>query len=116
MFHGPTTRRNIQYQVQEVEGEEGETVVEVICQLVKRKLEQYLAPSKIVVYSGSIEQTVAIREVLEYPIYHRNIDDRAGKARRMKELIEGKHQVVCATNALRLGVDILDIRVVIYIG
>jgi hypothetical protein len=31
MFCGPTTRRNIQYQVQEVEGEEGETVVEAIC-------------------------------------------------------------------------------------
>jgi ATP-dependent DNA helicase RecQ len=32
----------------------------------------------------------------------------------MKELREGKHQVICATNALGLRVDILDIRVVIY--
>jgi len=116
MFRGPTTRRNIQYQVQEVEGEEGETVVEAICQLVKRKLEQYPAPSKIVVYSGSVEQTVAIGEALECPIYHRSVDDRAGKARRMKELMEGKHRVVCATNALGLGVDIPDIRVVIHAG
>jgi hypothetical protein len=59
--------------------------------LVKRKLEQYPAPSKIVVYSRSVEQIVAIREALECPIYYHSIDDRAGKARRMKELIEGKH-------------------------
>jgi hypothetical protein len=59
--------------------------------LVKRKLEQYLAPSKIVVYGGRIEQTVAIGEALECPIYYYSVDDRAGKARRMKELIEGKH-------------------------
>jgi len=45
-------------------------MVEAICQLVKRKLEQYLAPSKVVVYSRSVEQTVAIREALGCPIYH----------------------------------------------
>ena len=34
----------------------------------------------------------------------------------MKELKEGKHQVICTTNVLGLGVDIPDIRVVIYVG
>jgi superfamily II DNA helicase RecQ len=95
--------------VHEVEGEKGETVVEAICQLVKKKLEQYLARSKIVVYGGSVEQTVEIEEALGCPIYYRSVDDRAGKARRMKELREGKHQVICATNALGLGVNIPDI-------
>src|SRR5271169_1433417 len=46
MFRGRTTRRNIQYQVQEVEGD----ILEAVCGLVKQKLEQYPAPSKIVVY------------------------------------------------------------------
>jgi superfamily II DNA helicase RecQ len=111
MFRGPTTRRNIHYQVQEV----GDTI-EAICQLVKRKLEQYPAPGKIVVYGGSVEQTVAIGEALGCPIYHRGVDNRAGKAKRIKGLMEGKHRVVCATNAIGLGVDIPDIRVVIHAG
>src|SRR5271168_1958367 len=71
MFRGPTRRRNIYYQVHEVKGEKGETVVEAICQLVEKKLEQYLAPRKIVVYSRSVAQTVAIREALRCPIYYR---------------------------------------------
>lgn len=59
---------------------------------------------------------MAIREAIGCPIYYHNIDDRAGKARRMRELIEGKHQVISATNTLGLGVDIPDIRVVIHVG
>src|SRR5271156_5575535 len=78
MFQSPTSRRNIHYQVHEVEGEKGETVVEAICRLVEKKLEQYPAPNKIVVYGGSVEQTVEIGEALGCPIYHRNVDDRAG--------------------------------------
>jgi superfamily II DNA helicase RecQ len=115
-FRGPTTRQNIRYQVQEVKGEQGKRVVEAICQLVNQKLEQYPAPSKIIVYGSSVEQTVEIGEALECPIYHRSVDDQAGKARRMKELMEGKHRVICATNALGLGVDLPDIRAVIHAG
>jgi hypothetical protein len=54
---------------------EGETVVEAIRQLVEKKLEQYLAPSKIFVYSGSVEQNIEIREALECLIYHHSVDD-----------------------------------------
>jgi hypothetical protein len=75
MFCSATSCRNIHYQVHEVKGEKGETVVEAICQLVKKKLEQYLARSKIVVYSSSIEQTVEIREALRCPIYYCSVDD-----------------------------------------
>ena len=99
-FRGPTTYRNIRYQVHEVEGD----TIEAICQLVEEKLEQYTTPSKIIVYSGSVEQTIEIGEALECPIYHRSVDDRAGKARHMKELMEGRSRVIAATNALGLGV------------
>ena len=34
----------------------------------------------------------------------------------MKELMEGKSQLIAATNALGMGVDLPDIRVVIYTG
>jgi hypothetical protein len=88
-----------------VEGE----IVEAVCELVKQKLEQYLAPSKIVVYKGSVAQTVEIGKALECPIYYCNVDDQAGKARRMKELIKGKSRVIAATNALGIRVDLPDI-------
>jgi len=84
--------------------------------LVAEKLEKYTAPSKIVIYSSSVEQTIKIGEALGCPIYHCNVDDRAGKAKRMKELMEGKHRVIAATNALGLGVDLPDIRAVIHAG
>lgn len=112
MFRGPTTRRNIRYQVHEVE----ETVVEAICRLVKQKLEQYPSPGKIIIYGGSVDQTVGIGEALGCPIYHRNVDDRAGKSRRMKELMGGESRVIAATNALGMGVDLPDIRLVIHAG
>jgi len=76
---------------------------------VKEKLEQYASPNKIVIYRGSIKQTVEIGEALQCPIYYYYVDDRAGKARRIKELREGKYQVILATNALGLKVDLLDI-------
>ena len=59
---------------------------------------------------------VAIGEALGCPIYHYSVDDKVGKARQMKELKEGKYKVIVAINALGLGVDLLDIQVVIYIG
>jgi superfamily II DNA helicase RecQ len=105
MFRSSTTRRNIQYQVQEVEGE----IVEEVQQLVEQKLKQYPAPSKIVIYGGSVAQTVEIEEALGCPIYHRSVDDRAGKARRIKDLIEGRSRVIAATNALGMEVDLPDI-------
>jgi hypothetical protein len=61
--------------VHKVKEGKGETVVEGICQLVERKLEQYLAPSKIIVYSKSVTQTVAIEEAIRCPIYYCNVDD-----------------------------------------
>jgi superfamily II DNA helicase RecQ len=83
---------------------------------VEEKLEKYAAPSKIIVYGGSIERTIEIGEAIGCPIYHRGVDNRAGKAKRIKGLMEGKHRVICATNAIGLGVDIPDIRVVIHAG
>ena len=68
-YRGKTSRRNIRYQVQEV----GD-IIEAICQLVEEKLEKYAAPSKIIVYGGSVEQTIEIGEALGCPIYHYSVD------------------------------------------
>lgn len=105
MFYGPTTYQNIQYQVYEADRD----TIQAICKLVKKKLEQYLVLGKIVVYGGSVEQTIEIGKALRCPIYYHGIDDQAGKVRCVKELIEGRSQVIVTTNALGLGVDLPDI-------
>ena len=51
----------------EVEEEKGETVVEAICQLVGKKLKQCPAPSKVIVYGGSVAQREDIGEALGCP-------------------------------------------------
>jgi superfamily II DNA helicase RecQ len=111
MFRMATTRRNIRYQVCEVTDEDA---TETICRLVKEKSEQYPAPAKIVIYGGSVNMTVALGEALGCATYHHQVDSRSGKARRMKELMDGSSRIIVATNALGLGVDIPDIRVVIH--
>ena len=68
------------------------------------------------VYGSSIKPTIKIREALECPIYYCNVNDRAEKARQIKELIEGRSRLIAATNALGLEVDLLDIQVVIHAG
>jgi RecQ family ATP-dependent DNA helicase len=113
MFRAATTRKNIQYQVQE-SGEESD--VDAVCQLVTEKLEQYPAPGKIIVYSSRVTQAEELAEALDCPVYHRNVDSQIGKARRMREWLQGENRVIVATNALGLGVDIPDIRVVIHAG
>ena len=47
---------------------------EAIRGVVAEKLQQYTTPRKINIYSGSVDQTKEIRKVLEYPIYHRDVD------------------------------------------
>jgi superfamily II DNA helicase RecQ len=90
--------------------------VDAVCRVVQEKLAQYAAPGKIIVYSPKITQAEKIAEALIYPIYHRNVDDRIGKAQQMRGWLNGDHGVIVATNVLGLGADIPDIRVVIHVG
>ena len=53
---------------------EGDTI-KAICRLVEEKLEKYIAPSKIIVYSGSVKWTIEIEEALGCLIYHYSVDD-----------------------------------------
>ena len=91
-------------------------MVEAVQELVCKKLEQYTAPAKIIIYGGSIEQTEDLAITLGMPAYHRHVNDQMGKARRLKEFKDGTKRVICATNALGLGIDLPDIRVVIHVG
>src|SRR6187402_3553284 len=142
-FRGCTTRPNVAYQVKkvdlgEVEREEGEedilgskerkkgfgSVIErAVLALVAEKLEQFPAPGKIIVYSSSVDGADGLGEALGCEVYHRTVDTRDGKARRLKDWMDGRGggglgegRVIVATNALGLGIDVPDIRVVVHVG
>ena len=112
LFRARTARKNIRYEVRE-SGSESED--EVVRQTVEQKLAQY-SSGKIIVYCREITRGTQLSEILNCPFYHRNVDSQQGKAQRMKDWMDGAHRVMVATNALGLGVDIPDIRVVIHAG
>lgn len=109
----PTTRKNIRYSVQDTCGE---SEADVVCRLVEEKAVTYPDPAKIIIYVSSITQGEELAERLNCPMYHANVDDEVGKAQRMKQWLTGQDRVIVATNALGLGVDVPDVRVVIHAG
>lgn len=137
MIRGHITRKNVQYQVQEVEvaakdkrDKSRESSIgfkpeinEAVLQLVKQKLEEYPRPAKIIIYSSIINGAEGLAEVLGCELYYRDIDLRNEKVRRLEDWTSAKEngslgqgRVIVATNALGLGVDVPDIRVVIHVG
>ncbi len=63
-------------------------------------------------YYNIVRKAKRIVEALGCNIYYYNI---VGKDSMLINFIEGKQQVIVATSALGMGVDILDIRYIIYI-
>jgi len=111
-LRAPTTRANIAYSVVEYDNEQEEAVQ----QLVVRKLDEYAAPAKIVVYSSSIETTKALRDVLDCHAYYREVGNVQEKEEIAQQFHHADGRVIVATNAFGLGIDEPDIRVVIHVG
>lgn len=69
-----------------------------------------------------MEATEALAEALGCDAYHREIDARDGKAERLRIWMSGLQRnryrdgrVIIATNALGLGIDVPDIRVILHV-
>ncbi|KAL2843525.1 hypothetical protein BJX68DRAFT_270023 [Aspergillus pseudodeflectus] len=68
---------------------------------------------KVVMYASAVRQVQAMAEIFGCEAYHSRQVDRAGV---LERFIQGTTDVIVATNALGMGVDIPDIRVIIHIG
>lgn len=126
MIRSKTTRPNIAYSVRSfIASTVEETVaqaVEETKKVIDQKLEEYPWPSKIIVYCQRVEATEDLAEKLGCDAYHREVDTRDGKAERLRFWMSGTKRdqygdgrVIVATNALGLGIDVPDIRVVIHV-
>jgi superfamily II DNA helicase RecQ len=117
MFRSPTSRPNIVYSVVEYKEDKlGRGDVAAVRRLVDRKLEEYAALAKIIVYSSSIVTTQEVSSALDCHAYYRDVGDAVVKNEIRKAWESPDGQVVVATNAFGLGIDRPDVRVVIHIG
>jgi RecQ family ATP-dependent DNA helicase len=118
MFRSRTTRKNIAYRVRIVQAgerkEQEEEEDQVVCRTVERWMRRNES-GKVIVYGGSIERVERVGEMLSCEVYHSKVDTVEGKIRRLKEWMKGGRLIV-ATNALGLGVDVPDVRLVVHVG
>lgn len=69
---------------------------------------------KVIVYSGTIERVRKLGEQLDCSIYFSNVDTAEAKAQILERWRDGE-RVIVATNALGMGIDQPDIRLVIHV-
>jgi RecQ family ATP-dependent DNA helicase len=105
-IRGSTSRSNIRYTVQTYK-----TDLEVT-QLVQVRLARYECSEKIIVYCQSLDRMRAVALLLNCPMYHAAAED---KDEIFQALREGRQPVIVATNALGLGIDLPDVRLVLHV-
>ncbi len=96
MFRARTARVNVAYRVVNIGG-------------LRRREEK---AGKVVVYCNTVGKAKRIAEALGCDVYHH---DAVGKDSMLIDFMEGKQQVIVATSALGMGVDIPDIRYIIHV-
>ena len=126
MIRTSTTRANVMYSVQTLTAATAEQATEAVTtkirEVLDQKLGEYPWPAKIIVYCNTVVATDALATELNCDAYHRDVDTRDGKAERLRAWMSGVERerygggrVIVATNALGLGIDIPDIRVVMHV-
>jgi urocanate hydratase len=73
VFHAATKRSNIAYSVFEHDPDVDET--DAVCRLVRDKLDQYLAPSKLIVYGGTIKRAKSLSQASDCHKYYHEVGD-----------------------------------------
>jgi superfamily II DNA helicase RecQ len=100
-------------------GEEEDEVIERVCEVVKTWTEVNHNEGKVVIYGGTIERVKKIAASLDCVGYWNKAGSAEDKARWMEEWrtsVGGKSGWIVATNALGLGVDVPDVRLVVHAG
>jgi superfamily II DNA helicase RecQ len=109
-FRMRTARTNIRYSVCTIDGSEREHD-EAVVRVVEAKFRQY-QPGKMIVYCNSTSGVSKYADMLGVDAYFSDADLKAEK---FSDFRNGRTQLIVATSALGLGIDIPDIRAVIHV-
>ncbi|MGI4799967.1 MAG: DEAD/DEAH box helicase [Janthinobacterium lividum] len=116
MFRARTTRKNIRYRVIEAVGEGRRRLTRrehdrFVVELIEKKFKQY-QPGKMIVYCNTKPKVRQLADELGVDAYYSDADTKSEK---LDDFITGRQQLIVATSALGLGIDIPDIRAVIHV-
>ena len=87
-----------------------EPVLVFIRQRIRRTVQQ---SSKIIIYTNTIRQIIELAQKLQCEMYY---SQQINKLLILQRFTQGQTQIITATSALGMGIDIPDIRYIIYIG
>lgn len=102
----------------EEEGEEDDEVEQRVCEVVQSWMAAH-EHGKVIVYGGTIKRVERIGAALGCVAYWRGAGNAEEKARRIEAWRvseRGECRCVAATNALGMGIDVPDVRLVVHAG
>ena len=95
----------------EVKNDEQKKKEEFIVQMMKRMMSNYVK-EKIVMYCNSVRKMTKLTKALDCESYYHHAKQKNEKLKRFQDDDE---RVIVTTSALRLRIDIFDIRVIIHV-
>jgi RecQ family ATP-dependent DNA helicase len=112
MFRDNTARTNIAYSVVRVGKKVNKKEVEeIVVRTIEQKRRKHRT-GKMIIYGNNREKVEQLARRVGCKAYHAETVDRAQV---LEEFMAGKQQMIVATSALGMGVDIADIRCIIHV-
>jgi superfamily II DNA helicase RecQ len=110
IFRDRTSRHNIAYVVRRCQWEDVDSIVkEIVQRYIGNEVE-----GRVIVYGGGVEhcKELALAEMLECEAYFA----KAGKkTEALQRWVDRETRVIVGTNALGLGIDVADVRLVVHV-